>query len=353
MQSMTRLRVIAWPGFLFRHRNPYTWLLYTNLPASVEIRDFSIGLLLRRRFDLWHMHWPEYFLNRPRLSSVLPRLVVLIGLLHWARWRGTKLVWTIHNLQSHERYHPRIEQWFSRRLISRLDGVISLSSTALAAAMARYPALREVPAFVIPIGHYKGVYNDVISKESARRALDIPEPAHVVTFFGLIRPYKNVPALMRAFKGVADPNAVLVIVGSPSSAALGSAIRALAKDDPRIRLCLSFVSDEEVQTYMRATDLVALPFTEILNSSSAIMALSFDRPVLVPIMGSLGELRDTVGPEWVRLYSGTLTSEELSGALHWATQEGRSAGARLTALDWRVLGERTARAYRTIVDSAR
>jgi beta-1,4-mannosyltransferase len=43
---------------------------------------------------------------------------------------------------------------------------------------------------------------------------------------------------------------------------------------------------------MRAADLIALPYKEILNSGSAILALSFDRPILVPAAGALAELSE-------------------------------------------------------------
>ena len=43
-----------------------------------------------------------------------------------------------------------------------------------------------------------------------------------------------------------------------------------------------FVPDGEVQHYLLAADAVVLPFKEILTSGSAMLALSFGRPVVAP-----------------------------------------------------------------------
>ena len=52
-----------------------------------------------------------------------------------------------------------------------------------------------------------------------------------------------------------------------------------------------------------------LPFSDIMHSGSAILALSFNKPVLVPARGSLPELQALVGTDWVRTYVGELTPE--------------------------------------------
>ena len=66
--------------------------------------------------------------------------------------------------------------------------------------------------------------------------------------------------------------------------------------------------------YLPATDLVVLPYRDILNSGSAVLALSFDRPVLVPRRGSLGDLQNHVGRQWVRTYEGDIGAAELEAA---------------------------------------
>ena len=59
---MKPLRILAWPAFNTREQNPYAYLLYTHM-RGVEVDEFSIGKLLTRPYDVWHIHWPEMFLN--------------------------------------------------------------------------------------------------------------------------------------------------------------------------------------------------------------------------------------------------------------------------------------------------
>ena len=54
--------------------------------------------------------------------------------------------------------------------------------------------------------------------------------------------------------------------------------------------------------FFSAADLVVLPFSDIMHSGSAILALSFNKPVLVPARGALPELQTRVGAAWVQTY---------------------------------------------------
>jgi len=53
-------RILAWPAFKAK-LSPYNRLLYRNmrhLGATVE--EFSVWRVLSRRYDIVHLHWPEY-----------------------------------------------------------------------------------------------------------------------------------------------------------------------------------------------------------------------------------------------------------------------------------------------------
>ena len=83
-----------------------------------------------------------------------------------------------------------------------------------------------------------------------------------------------------------------------------------------------------------AADLVVLPFSDIMHSGSAILALSFNKPVLVPARGSLPELQALVGTEWVRTYEGELTPEILTAALEWTKNSRRKPRPNLSSFEW-------------------
>jgi hypothetical protein len=118
-----------------------------------------------------------------------------------------------------------------------------------------------------------------------------------------------------------------------------------ASSDARVSLFLQFVPEESIQRYLRAADLVVLPFSEILNSGSALLALSFDRPILVPAKGAMAELQHELGPDWVRTYSGELTPVVLGQALTAAHARSPRSCDGLTRFGWDALAERTMEAF--------
>ncbi len=346
------MHILAMPAFKNREKNPYNWLLYTSmkdLGVQVDERDErSLLPLFREQYAIWHLHWPDVPLNHQNKLKALIKIQALLLQIDWARSQGVKMVWTVHNLSNHERRYPELEDWFWKAFIQRLDGYISLSQAGLEAAQERFPQLSQLPGFVIPHSHYRGEYPDTVSPQEARATLGILPDAKMLLFFGRIRPYKNVPDLIRAFRQFPEQEVILYIAGRSDCATLTQDLEREASSDPRIRMELDFIPKDKAQLYFRAADLVILPYREILNSGSALLALSFDRPVLVPKRGALSELQTHVGEEWVRTYEGDLTSTQIQDALMWALNTPRPKQAPLDALDWKELAQQTIDAYKAI-----
>lgn len=343
------LRVLAWPAFDNTTGNPYNRLLYEAMEAQgVQVDEFTPRRALLGTYDIWHMHWPDDLLSIRDKRDALLRVVGLVLLMAWTRLRGTRIVWTVHDLGPHESYHPVLETWFWRFFLPQVDGFISLSRHGKKMAERVFPALQDVPGFVVPHGHYRAAYPNTLSREQAREALDIEPDAPVLLYVGRIRRYKNVPHLVRIFRMVKDDAARLFIVGNPAERLLRRDIHKAAGGDPRIRLTLEFVPDDAMQGFLNAADLVVLPYEDILHSGSALLALSFNRPVLVPNRGAMSELQAQVGADWVRTYEGPLGPGDLTDGLQWAAATDRAETAPLDALEWPVLAEQTRKAYEAV-----
>jgi beta-1,4-mannosyltransferase len=229
-----------------------------------------------------------------------------------------------------------------------VNGVIHPSAASQAAVESAYPHLARLPHAVVRLGHFRGSYPDWISREEARAGFGIPVDAAVATFLGLVRPYKNLPHLIATVRALPpERDAVLLAGGAPLDARLAAEIERAAGGDPRVRLTLGHVPDEDVQRFLRAADLVVLPFTDITNSASALLALSFDRPVLVPRLGAMGELQALVGADWVRTYEGDLTPAVLDEALAWARRR-RAGRPDLSSLEWTAIARETLELYRAV-----
>lgn len=343
------LRVLAWPAFDNTTGNPYNRLLYEAMEAQgVQVDEFTPRRALLGTYDIWHMHWPDDLLSIRDKQAALLRVAGLVLLMAWMRLRGTRIIWTVHDLGPHESYHPVLETWFWRFFLPQVDGFISLSRHGKKMAERVFPALQNVPGFVVPHGHYRAAYPNVLSREQARDALQVDSEASVLLYVGRIRRYKNVPHLVRIFRMVESDAARLFIAGNPAERLLQRDIEKAAGDDARIRLTLEFVPDDAMQGFLNAADLVVLPYEDILHSGSALLALSFDRPVLVPDRGAMGELQAQVGADWVRTYDGPLSPDDLTDGLHWAAETERPDAAPLDALEWPVLAEQTRNAYEAV-----
>ena len=347
------LRVLGWPAFANRAEQPYNALLYSHLEdLGVEVAEASAARVLGGRYQILHLHWPERRVRAQRASTAWLRSTALIALLDAARARRMRIVWTVHNLSAHEgTYHARLEERYFNALTRRLDGIIALSEHGVTAARARYPRLRERPAFVVPHGHLRDVYPDEMTREQARVRLGIAATSRVIAFVGQVRAYKNVPHLIEQFRGL-DGDVSLLIAGKAKPASLGAHIEQLAAADPRVRFIPSFVPDDELQLYLRAADLVVLPYRDILNSGSALLALSFDRPILVPRRGAMADLAAAVGDSWVRTYEGDLKTTELRDALWWAARR-RPWRAPLDDLGWDHIAQQTHYVYRALMSTLR
>jgi glycosyltransferase involved in cell wall biosynthesis len=345
------MQVLAQPAFKNRQFNPYNWLLYTQVQQlGSMVTEFSPRQLLQRSAAprVWHLHWPDLYLKSPERSKVWFKTRMLLLLMDLARLQGIKIVWTVHNLGSHEQLHPQLEARFWPAFIRRLHGYFSLTQTGMTAAQERFPQLRSIPGFVVPHGHYRQEYPQQVSRAAARQQLGLDPQANVILSFGRIRTYKNVPHLVRTFSQLPDQQVQLLVAGLPEPTVATELAPLQRLGDDRIHWHLEFISEAMTPVYFQAADLVVLPYREILNSGGALLALSLNCPVLVPHKGSLGELQARVGAEWVRTYSGELTSETLQAALHWAQTTPRDPVAPLEAFDWQQIASQTMAAYHKI-----
>src|SRR3954451_17064996 len=340
------LRVLAWPGLAARRSNPYTWLLYSHLARlGVRIEEFTPLRALRGGYDILHLHWPDKALNAHGLALRAAGALVALASIIVARRRGARVVWTAHNAAPYESRHPGLER---RGCVGAAGGRGDPPPPCPTAdGRGPVPGARHAAKHPGTCGSLPGQLPDSFTRAEAWVALGLHPPVPVVAFFGLIRGYKGVPHLIRTARALAD-DLVLLVAGAPQPAALAVEVRSAAAGDPRIRLSLGHVPDHEVQQYFRGADLVALPFSDITNSGSALLALGFDCPVLVPDRGAMGELQALAGPEWVRTYEGELTPAVLAEALEWARTSRTSASPPLTGLDWSRIADETHAFYQAL-----
>lgn len=338
------MRILAWPAYANAKHNPYNALLYGGMEGA-EVHEYSHKKAILRRFDILHIHWPDGFINQPGWLTTFRRMAILFTVVTVAKLRGTKIVWTVHNLLPHDAYHPKLASRFLEWFALRADGLIFLGNSSMQVYRDKYGIAPKQVAAVIPHGHYRGVYKAMPSKESARAELNLPEDKKILLFLGLIKPYKNVDRLIADFIALNDPDTILVVAGSAGEG-IAQPLNDMSRGRDNVRLFLQFVPDDWLGVFYAAADIVVLPFKNILNSGSALLSLSFNRKIVAPALGTMVELRDAVGQGWMHLYSGDFNQNVLKDAIVSGGIDGGVCD--LDAFEWNRLGAQTLDLYRAV-----
>jgi glycosyltransferase involved in cell wall biosynthesis len=262
------------------YNNPLTWLR-------------AYGFLRRERPDLILLQW---------WTSSVAHMHVLIGLMNVTL--GAKVV-----IEFHEIVDPLEESILPIRLYSRIMGRLLVRSASMYITHSESDRKLLVEKYrmgpekihVVPMGlydHYSGM-----DKAAARQMLGV-DGDNVILSFGLIRPYKGIPYLIKAFGELPEATARssrLLLVGEiwEDRAAVEGAIAACPYRD-RITLVDRYVSDDEVPRYFSAADVVVLPYLRASQSAVAHVAMAFGRPIIVSRVGGLQEsMADYAGTYFV------------------------------------------------------
>lgn len=313
--------------------NPYVVTLRRSLDArpDLDVLTFTWARALRARYDVLHVHWPENLLKGRTRARALARRVLFVLLLARLALRSTPVVATVHNLRPQEGL-PASQRFLLRLLAQRVAVRVLLNEQT--------PVPPGTTAVTVLHGHYREWF------------AEHPEPPREpdrIAYVGLIRPYKDVGRLIRAFGTTTGTAAQprLHVAGQPLTAELADELRAAADGDPRVELELEYLPDDRLVEVVGRATLVALPYREMHNSGAALMALSLDRPVLVPANPVTEQLAAEVGADWVQRYDGELTGAVLLAALRRAGELPPGARPDLSRREWDQAGRDHEDAYRS------
>jgi glycosyltransferase involved in cell wall biosynthesis len=248
-------------------------------------------------------------------------------------------VLTAHNAIAHEQRPGQAAA--RRRLLRAMDAVVVHSSYGASQA----ERLGADPARVRVIPH--GAFDYLTRQEGE---LPLPDELAaverpVVLFFGLIRDYKGVDVLLRAWRSV--PDAELWIVGMPRVET--APLRALAGE--RVRFVSRFVDDLELPAYFRRAEIVVLPYRSADQSGVLYTALAFGKPIVCSDVGGFGELGAArmVPPGDEQALAAAL-GELLGDPAARAELATAAAGAAAGPYSWDTAAERTLALYRELLD---
>lgn len=291
--------IIFFPAWI--KSNPYQELLYTAISDAHKVRvvgydkeNFSRELIFgeRKNYKFLHFHWLHSF-----FGDNLEGAEEFLEKIKFAKSLGYKLIYTAHNIVSHECFDREKEIKIRREVLNFFDLVLAHGVAAKKILM-DVIGVPEKKITIIPHGPYNSYYRNSVSQSDARNILGVKQDGFVYLFFGAIRGYKGLLPLIEAFEEVKRdcPKAVLLIAGRVLNASIEAEVKEKIKNMQHVIFHPKFVKDNDVQLYMNSCDCFMLPYEKILTSGAAVLALSFSKPLLAPNKGVLPELmNDSIG----------------------------------------------------------
>lgn len=266
--------------------NPYQRLLYEALAdrgirLAPAARLRSQWLWERRRvIGLLHFHWLSQYYHHAGAVPRAARLLLLGQRLLLARMLGYRIVWTVHEVQPHDR--TGWADTIASRIVGRLANVLIVHDESTRQKVA--DQLGRDP-IVIPHASLGGVYAPARhSRSEVRRELGLGDETVLILCFGLIRRYKRIGDLVSALALMpcdATPDFMVLVAGQVLDSDVGDALRAAAAEDPRLKLRLDFVPDDEVRGLFDAADAALLTRADDGTSGVLALGLSLGVPLIL------------------------------------------------------------------------
>jgi beta-1,4-mannosyltransferase len=281
-------------------RNPFQALLYRRLPEAgiVPVRldqpeDAShlADLVRTDARPVLHLHWTDRILRRPAWSSRVAAAEAFEGYLDAYVASGGSVGWTVHNLVPHETPDPATDVRLQAAIAARASFIHVLAAETPDAAREHFTI---PPATTIHVPHpsYAGAYGDTWSRATARLELGLPVTAPVLGLIGGIRAHKGLRHLVPALDAVRGgrPGTRLLVAGSPHPGQEIADFLETCLAHPAIQLHAGRFSALDTSLFLRALDVMVLPYERFLNSGVLMLALTFGLPVVAPDGPAVREL---------------------------------------------------------------
>lgn len=135
-----------------------------------------------------------------------------------------------------------------------------------------------------------------LTPAEAKRRLGISEGEKAMLFFGRLRPYKGLEYLLSAFELLSETDSGyrLIIAGESKkgSELYYESIQDRITNHPnrdRIISRIEFIPDQDAEVYLKAADVMVLPYKDIFQSGVLFLAYSFGLPVVAADVGAFRE----------------------------------------------------------------
>ncbi len=275
----------------------YPSLLFPGKSQTVETPP-PADLTIRRAVDtISPLNWrrvglqlraarPDFILLKYWTPFVAPCFGTIARL---ARRNGhTKVLCQIDNVEPHESH--LIDKPFNRYFLRSVDGFIYMSDEV----GRQLRAYTDAPALFSPHPRFEN-FGERVDRGEACGRLGLDPGLRYALFFGLIRDYKGLDLLLRAWGRLRREGRTAgrrLLVAGEFYTAREPYMRLIEEQELRGEVVLHdrFVPDAAVRDYFSAADFVVLPYRSATQSGVTQIAYQFATPMIVTDVGGLKEI---------------------------------------------------------------
>ncbi len=265
-----------------------------------------------------------------------------------------KVVLTIHDISA---FAKNNDTTFFSKWIYKLTDLILTHNEFSKTEILRLNNFNLPKIKIVPHGNYIPFINIQKDKFVSREKLGIPKNKKVLLFFGMIKKVKGLEILLKALAKVKEKHTdiSLLIAGKEWENDFGPYQEIIDKNNLQdfCFLHTKFIPNVDVAHYYCASDLVVLPYKKIYQSGVLMMALSFEKAVLV---SNLPPLKEIITDNENGFLFETDNDEDLARKINFILEDKEQLekviqkGFKLikSKYNWEKIGSKTKEAYQTL-----
>jgi len=213
-----------------------------------------------------------------------PILALSYFVISWILNNKIKVIGLVDNWSSHERIF--FESFFRKFFIKSCDSFISFSEN-VGEKLKNNTRKKVLPLFH-PINDH---LPNKISKDQALSNLNLPSKKYIL-FIGLIRKYKGVETLIKAFYYVSKENEDLnLIIAGEFYDDITIYNKLIKRKDIEDKVIIddNFLESSKIRDYICVSDLIVQPYKKASQSGITPVAYFYDKPLVVSNIKGLKE----------------------------------------------------------------
>ena len=202
-----------------------------------------------------------------------------------------RYLYTVHNVLPHSRKNSRFFRFIYRRIYQIPHRLLVHTRLARRQLIDEFGVAPD-RICLTSLGLNEEMPMTGLTSAEARKRLGFEPNCRFILFFGKIDEYKGLDLLLAAFDLLALPHTRLIVAGAFRNAAcrqqIYSQLERLARR-AEVRIFERFIPNEEAEVFLKACDVLCLPYRHIYQSGVVFLGPRFGIPMVTTDVGSLRE----------------------------------------------------------------